>query len=94
MFESYLESIVSSIGQYSLRPLKYLLKQRKCWADTFDHHLVCENYFRSAKLKRSILQTLWKTDCCAKILFIELEASNFGYLLIFDLVGCAKCEQD
>ena len=33
--------------------------------------------------KRSIFQTLWKQDCCARFLFIELETSNFGYLLIF-----------
>jgi hypothetical protein len=32
--------------------------------------------------KRSIFQTLWKDDCCIKSLFFELEASNFGYLLI------------
>jgi hypothetical protein len=28
-------------------------------------------------------QTFWKLHCCAKFLFIELETSNFGYLLIF-----------
>jgi hypothetical protein len=33
--------------------------------------------------KRSIFQTFWKQDCCARFLFIELETSNFGYLLIF-----------
>ena len=34
-------------------------------------------------LKRSIFQTFWKLHCCAKFLFIELETSNIGYLLIF-----------
>ena len=33
--------------------------------------------------ERSIFQTFWKVHCCAKFLFIELETSNFGYLLIF-----------
>ena len=33
--------------------------------------------------KRSIFQTFWKDDCCPKSLFIELDNSNFGYLLIF-----------
>ena len=35
------------------------------------------------ELERSIFQTFWKLHCCAKFLFIELETSNFGYLLIF-----------
>ena len=35
------------------------------------------------KLERSIFQKFWKLHYCAKFLFIELEASNFGYLLIF-----------
>ena len=34
-------------------------------------------------LKRSIFQTFWKPDCCPDFLFLELETSNFGYLLIF-----------
>ena len=33
--------------------------------------------------ERSNLQTFWKNDCCAKFLFLELETSNFSYLLIF-----------
>jgi hypothetical protein len=33
--------------------------------------------------KRSIFQTFWKDDCCAKFLFFELETLNFGYLFIF-----------
>jgi hypothetical protein len=35
------------------------------------------------KSERSIFQTFWKDDCCAKFLFFKLETSNFGYLLIF-----------
>ena len=38
---------------------------------------------QSSVWKRSIFQTFWKQDCCARLLFIELETSNFGYLLIF-----------
>ena len=34
--------------------------------------------------KRSIFQTFWRLHCCAKFLFIELDSSNFGYLLIFE----------
>ena len=33
--------------------------------------------------ERSIFQTFWKHDCCPNFLFLELEFSNFGYLLIF-----------
>ena len=33
--------------------------------------------------KRSIFQTFWKPDFGAGFLFIELDNSNFGYLLIF-----------
>ena len=32
--------------------------------------------------KRSIFQMFWKVHCCTKFLFIELDTSNFGYLLI------------
>ena len=32
---------------------------------------------------RSIFQTFWNPDFGARFLFIELDASNFGYLLIF-----------
>ena len=35
------------------------------------------------EFKRSIFQTFWKDDCCAKFLFFELETSSSGYLLIF-----------
>ena len=35
------------------------------------------------KCKRAIFQTFWKPDCCPDFLFLELETSNFGYLLIF-----------
>ena len=34
-------------------------------------------------LQRSIFQTFWKPDFGARFLFIELDTSNFGYLLIF-----------
>ena len=33
--------------------------------------------------ERSIFQTFWKHDCCPDFLFLELETSNYGYLLIF-----------
>ena len=33
--------------------------------------------------KRSIFQTFWNPDFGARFLFIELDTSNFGYLLIF-----------
>ena len=43
--------------------------------------------------ERSIFQTFWKDDCCAKFLFFELEMSNFGSLLIFlTQFNCAKLE--
>ena len=35
------------------------------------------------KIKRSIFQTFWRTDSCSDFLFLELETSNFNYLLIF-----------
>ena len=35
------------------------------------------NFFR-----RSIFQTFWKVYCCTKVLFFELDTSNFGDLLI------------
>ena len=34
-------------------------------------------------IERSIFQTFWKPDFGARFLFIELDTSNFGYLLIF-----------
>jgi hypothetical protein len=40
-------------------------------------------FLKKLDLERSIFQTFWKDDCCAKLLFFELETSNFGYLLIF-----------
>ena len=39
--------------------------------------------FEDFKFKRSIFQTFWRLHCCTKFVFIELETSNFGYLLIF-----------
>ena len=44
----------------------------------------------SESVERSIFQTFWKDDCVTKSLFFELETSNFGYLLIFFLLSCAK----
>ena len=49
-------------------------------------NLISLEQFASVWIKldqRSIFQTFWKVHCCAKFLFIELETSNFGYLLIF-----------
>ena len=34
-------------------------------------------------IKRAIFQTFWRLHCCPDFLFIELDTSNFGYLLIF-----------
>ena len=34
-------------------------------------------------IKRAIFQTFWWLRCCPDFLFIELDTSNFGYLLIF-----------
>ena len=39
--------------------------------------------WKESGFKRAIFQTFWKPDCCTKSLFLELETSNFGYLLIF-----------
>ena len=39
--------------------------------------------FSHGWIERSIFQTFWKPDCCPDFLFLELETSNFGYLLIF-----------
>ena len=36
--------------------------------------------------ERSIFQTFWTDDCCAKFLLFELETSNFDYLLIYDFL--------
>ena len=45
--------------------------------------------------ERSIFQTFRKTDFWARFLLIELNTSNFGYLLIFFiLLNCAKFEED
>ena len=33
--------------------------------------------------QRSIFQTFWKANSCIDSLFLELESSNFGELLIF-----------
>ena len=38
---------------------------------------------KTLNLKRSIVQTFSKPDCCPNFLFLELETSNFAYLLIF-----------
>ena len=42
-------------------------------------------YFISAILEfeRAIFQTFWRLHCCPDFLFIELDTSNFSYLLIF-----------
>ena len=37
----------------------------------------------SKQSERSIFQTFWKPYCCPDFLFLELETSNFSYLLIF-----------
>ena len=42
--------------------------------------------------KRSIFKILWKTHCCIKLLFIKLENSNFGYLLVSYFGKSAKFE--
>ena len=43
----------------------------------------------------SIFRTLCKVQCCTKFLFIELETSNFGYLLFFLIFfDCAKFQKD
>ena len=47
-----------------------------------------------SELERSIFQTFWKTDSCPDFLVLELEASNFGYLLIFLFSLTAKFQQD
>ena len=64
------------------------------WLDVFTNFFhrflsVCQfgiwylwNYLMNL-LKGVFSQTLWKVHCCAKFLFLELETSNFGYLLIF-----------
>ena len=33
--------------------------------------------------ERALFQTFWRLHCCPDFLFIELDASNFGYLFIF-----------
>ena len=47
--------------------------------------------WKNLPLKRSIFQSLWRLDCCPDFLFIELDTSNLGYLLI--LLNCAKFEE-
>ena len=42
-----------------------------------------ESPYSPSKPERSIFQTFWKIHCCPDFLFLELETSNFGYLLIF-----------
>ena len=34
------------------------------------------------KSKRSLFKIFWKTHCCIKLLFIKLDNSSFGYLLV------------
>ena len=46
------------------------------------YHINCW-LFWNPYLKRSIFQTFWKANNCTYSLFLELETSNFGYLLIF-----------
>ena len=66
------------IGQSCAAKRKRILKQCK----------ICKSCLSKRKrilkfCKRSIFQTFWKPDFGARYLFIELDTSNFGYLLIF-----------
>ena len=40
---------------------------------------VCKKF----DFERSIFQTFWKPDCCPDFLLLQLDTSNFAYLLIF-----------
>ena len=51
--------------------------------DSSDNFRNYNNVWLFDKSERSIFQTFWKPDCCPDFLFLELETSNFGYLLIF-----------
>ena len=53
------------------------------WKQKLSSFSVVVFEFWRTRLKRSIFQTLWKPDFGARFLFIELDTSNFGYLLIF-----------
>ena len=53
------------------------LAETAIWADSG------QLQFWSEPSERSIFQTFWKPDFGARFLFIELDTSNFGYLLIF-----------
>ena len=48
------------------------------------------------KIQRSMFQTFWKHEGCPDFLFLELETSNFGYILAYFFISfnCAKFQQD
>ena len=46
------------------------------------------------KGKRSIFKIFWKTHCCIKLLFIKLDNSSFGHLLVSYFGKSAKFEPD
>ena len=54
------------------KPLNFGMPLRFWWKNICT--LVCE---------RSIFQTVWRANSCTIFLFLELETSNFGCLLIF-----------
>ena len=62
---------------------QYCFKLRISWILKFRYSEKATKFEKNLPLKRSIFQTFWKLHCCAKFLFIELETSNIGYLLIF-----------
>ena len=46
-------------------------------------HLEEYKQYNVRNIQRNIFQTFWKQDSCPNFLFIRLETSNSGYLLIF-----------
>ena len=80
-------NILSNFSQIHLFPVKLnrILAKYEIILVKFHHISLCKsnpNKFYHAN-KRSIFQTFCKPTSCTKFLFIELETSNFGCLLIF-----------
>ena len=62
---------------YSLIPLGFRLKPYPTQKQSLATGWCIRTFFWS------IFQTFWKVYCCPDFLFLKVETSNFGYLLIF-----------
>ena len=62
-----------------LKFIHYILQRIKkiTWSVGYQYVIFCHDW------ERNIFQTFWKHESCTDFLFLELDTSNFGYLLIF-----------